>query len=104
MVEFEPVLVEVIQEGEVIVYLLVGDEIVVRGHSACQLILNRIEKLLLKGFGLSLFHLLLSSQPRTCNIFTLPFLDDLLVELLFEQLLEMPETAIHVEVVGRVLL
>lgn len=104
MVDLEPVLVEIIQEGKVIVYLLIGDEIVVRGHSSRQLILNRIEKLLLKRFRPSLFHLFLSSQPRTCYVFTLPFFDDLLVELLLEQLLEMPETAIHVEMVGRVLL
>ena len=34
LADLEPVLVEIIQKGKVIFYFLVGDEIVVRGHSS----------------------------------------------------------------------
>lgn len=62
-------------------------------------ILKRVELLLLQRFRLALFGLL-PCQSGTGDILTIPLLDDLLVVLVFEQILEMPQTAVHVDVVG----
>ena len=55
----------------------------------CQLILNGVKQLFIKGFYFILFRLV-PSLPRTGHIFTLPFLDDFLILVVFhlQQLLE----------------
>lgn len=104
LVDLEPIFVEIIQKGKIILYLLIGDKVIVRGNSPCKFILNWIKELFLQWFGLTLFNLFLSSQSCTGHIFALSLLDDLLIELLLEDLLEMPEAAVHVEVIRRVFL
>ena len=58
----------------------------------------------MEWFWPRLLHLFLPSQPGTGDILALSLLDNLLIELLLEELLEVPEAAIHVEMIGRVFL